>query len=669
MSSTGSLSSNAGPINVNEMVNSLIEAERKNRGTSLTDRAKALNALISNYGKLKSSVASFESALEKLAQQQFRTLNAKIRNGASGNGTTEDPFTASIKDDKSTRSLSHKLRSQTFTRDVLFRQGDSIAIKTGDGKPTFITLERDTTLAGLRDLINKSGAGVSASIVAGAGGDRLELESHTGGAGGAIRIMANNSLSAMAYGSTASGGGMTQVQAPRDAAKAAAGRYSVEVQQLAQAHKVGSAAIPPGKSFDQGILAIKTGTGSTTMIPLENRTLAGIRDAINKSDAGVTATIISSKEGEHLVIASKETGAASGMTITGTDDLAVFSTSPEGTLTLPELSAETAFDNGKLQLQVGGRMVDIVPTDTGGDGKIGLNDVMAAINGANAGVTASIAPGSKGERLVLTPSGNSPMALTGTDSYARLSGSITGQHLRPQDARVMIDGVMVSSAGNTVKDAISGIELELNRPTSANDRFTVDVTSDASGFTKAANELMSAYNSLVKEVSKMVETRVPKPRSEKIQQGPLARESAVKEFLGQLRKAMNATGNGTVSLSTIGFSFEKGGTLKLDAGKLAKAIDKNPDGIATLFTAKDGIMERLTSLAKSMLKDDGTIAETIKGAQNRLHETEARQTALNQRLKKLRDSYTRQFNQLNQTLAGMDQTRNYLLQQFQKSKS
>ncbi|MFT2612642.1 hypothetical protein ACMWPE_24950, partial [Escherichia coli] len=79
----------------------------------------------------------------------------------------------------------------------------------------------------------------------------------------------------------------------RDATRAAAGSYALSVEQLAQAHKLSSAGINPGTTFDVGVLAIKTGQGSTALIKPSNHTLAGVRDAINAAEAGVNASIVS----------------------------------------------------------------------------------------------------------------------------------------------------------------------------------------------------------------------------------------------------------------------------------------------------------------------------------------------------------------------------------------
>jgi flagellar hook-associated protein 2 len=118
--------------------------------------------------------------------------------------------------------------------------------------------------------------------------------------------------------------------------KAATGSYSVEVQQLAQQQKVRSDGFQsPLSVVGSGTLTIQYGTydsgtntfalnsakaAQTITIDPSNSTLAGVRDAINAANAGVSATIINDGASNRLVLTSKDTGAASGLRITVSDD-------------------------------------------------------------------------------------------------------------------------------------------------------------------------------------------------------------------------------------------------------------------------------------------------------------------------------------------------------------
>ncbi len=99
------------------------------------------------------------------------------------------------------------------------------------------------------------------------------------------------------------------------------GRYDVVVDRLASAHQISSNAFASGSSqvVGTGALNISLGSGSFSVnIDSTNNTLAGIRDAINtaSSNPGVTATLINAADGAHLVLTSRQTGAANAIQVT-----------------------------------------------------------------------------------------------------------------------------------------------------------------------------------------------------------------------------------------------------------------------------------------------------------------------------------------------------------------
>lgn len=679
--STGTISTSAGPLDVSTLVSQLISAESQTQLTPLTTQASSYNTLISAYGSLKSALSSYQSAIKALTAASFSAQKSSVSNAGTGSNLTTDPFTADVNSDNSTKILAQKLQSAGVSSGTTYNAGDSIAIKVGTNSPTFITLQANSTLAGVRDAINASKAGVTASITTDGSGDHLVLESTAGGTANTIKVTSNNSLSAFAYDpSSSTPSTMTQIQAPRDATKAASGTYSVAVSQLAQTQKLSSASIAPGTTFDNGILAIKTGTGSTAIIQPATNTLAGVRDAINSSDAGVNATIVSDGTNDHLVITAKDSGAANTIKITGTGNYSVFSADPSGTVISPNVTTGQTYTSGTLSLKVGDTTVAINPT-ANGSGNIDLNQVVSAINGASAGVTASISNDGSNDHLVLTPTGSSATAavsLTGTGDYSGLTMSGMGQLLKAQDAKLSIDGVAVTSTSNKVENVISGVTLNLSKVTTSADNFTLNISNDTSGITTAANSFVTAYNTLAKAVAGMTAQTPSTTLGQANTSAPLASESSVQTIMNQLRNTLFATvdgGNGISSLSDIGISFQKDGTLALDATKLSTATTNNFAGIANLFTgtdpdttnttsSKNGIVTKLQTLLTNLLSDSGIIASKTNGLQASLKINQDRQSTVQTRLSNLKDDYTNQFNRLNTTLASMQSTQSYLTQQL-----
>jgi flagellar hook-associated protein 2 len=118
--------------------------------------------------------------------------------------------------------------------------------------------------------------------------------------------------------------------------KAIPGTYSVEVQQLAQQQKIrsdgyagvssvvgsGTLTIQYG-DYDSGTNAFTLNSAraaQTVTIDPANNTVAGVRDAINAANIGVSATIINDGSTNRLVLTSKDPGAANSIKITASDD-------------------------------------------------------------------------------------------------------------------------------------------------------------------------------------------------------------------------------------------------------------------------------------------------------------------------------------------------------------
>lgn len=132
---------------------------------------------------------------------------------------------------------------------------------------------------------------------------------------------------------------------------AAIGTLDVQINRLAQAHKMGSQAIADkdtttlGGAGDQLTITVD---GTATVLDLGGMTLTQIRDTINEADAGVTATLVSENDTSHrLVLTSTETGSAKAMSLgfTGTlgTDLGMATINNVGSLA--ELDAEIVVDN------------------------------------------------------------------------------------------------------------------------------------------------------------------------------------------------------------------------------------------------------------------------------------------------------------------------------------
>ncbi|KGY13836.1 flagellar capping protein [Vibrio tubiashii] len=92
--------------------------------------------------------------------------------------------------------------------------------------------------------------------------------------------------------------------------EAIAGRYAIDVLQLAQSHKIASDVLPEDAKFGPGKLQISMGGDKFSIDVQENSKLIDIVRGINgsKSNPGVRAAVINDTEGPRLIVASNQSG-------------------------------------------------------------------------------------------------------------------------------------------------------------------------------------------------------------------------------------------------------------------------------------------------------------------------------------------------------------------------
>ena len=119
-----------------------------------------------------------------------------------------------------------------------------------------------------------------------------------------------------------------------DSTKANRGTYSVEVTSLAGAQALASRDVFADRdatSVGQGSLTLSVGDKTTNItVDSSNDTLQGLANAINDSDAGVSAGVIDTGNGFQLVLSADETGTANAVSISVAGDTGGTDTDNQG---------------------------------------------------------------------------------------------------------------------------------------------------------------------------------------------------------------------------------------------------------------------------------------------------------------------------------------------------
>lgn len=247
-----------------------------------------------------------------------------------------------------------------------------------------------------------------------------------------------------------------------------------------------------------------------------------------------------------------------------------------------------------------------------------LSGVRDAINSANVGVSASIINDGTTNRLVLTSASGAANSLkiavtdgdgnnTDMSGLSQLAYDPEGvenmvETLAAKNSTVVVDGITISSATNQVSTAIQGVTLNLAK-TNVGSPTKVTVSRDTSSVTTAVDSFVKSYNDLAKTIKDLTsydaKTKVA---------GTLLGDSVVRSVQSQIRGVLNTAvrdlnGENT-TLSSIGVSFQKDGTLKLDSSKLSAAVNSDATRVAGLFAAvgkaEDGLIQYVSSTSSTL---------------------------------------------------------------------
>ncbi|MFH1493286.1 MAG: flagellar filament capping protein FliD [Pseudomonadota bacterium] len=295
-----------------------------------------------------------------------------------------------------------------------------------------------------------------------------------------------------------------------------------------------------------------------------------------------------------------------------------------------------------------------------------LTGVRDAINAANAGVTATVVTSGTDSYLSLTSN------QSGTASVMRVTGDVAALNYDPStntgsliqnagdeaaDAALKINGIALTSSGNTISDAVEGLTITLK----ATGTTTVSVARDTSGLSAGVNALVKAYNDFAK-----ISTDLSRFDATTKQGGPLIGDSTLRSTQNTFRNLLGKvpselSGVSLQRLSDIGVTMQKDGTLAVDSAKLDAAISSDFTGVANLVSAYGGA---INTAAEGMVGTDGLIETRTDGLNASIKSITNQSESIQQRLIQTEDRYRRQFTALDTLIASMTQTSNFLTQQL-----
>jgi len=370
----------------------------------------------------------------------------------------------------------------------------------------------------------------------------------------------------------------------------------------------------------------------------------------NSNTTAFTATAsTSAAAGSHTV---EVTALATAQRTAGTVAFASSTSSVNGGMSMALTLGGTAFS--------GGTTISIA---AGHDTPQGMVD---AINEANVGLSAYLVntgDASTPYKVVVNGKSGADNAFTITASdTSSIGGDIdsgfgfSSSNLQDAaDAAATIDGISVTSSGNTITGAIPGLTLVL-KGTNSGAAAAVDLSNDTSVAKGKVNALVTAYNdanSLMDELTNPKSTLATYG-------GTLAGNSTVRTLRDQMRAMVTSVSDTAPSSSVsyfhdIGVELDKSGKLTVNSVKLDLAFDTDFTNTVTLLsgnqqdlsaydtTTSAGIAGDASRSLYNLLKSTGTVSTESANATSRITSYQDDLSKLDDRMTRLLEHYTKQF--------------------------
>lgn len=290
-----------------------------------------------------------------------------------------------------------------------------------------------------------------------------------------------------------------------------------------------------------------------------------------------------------------------------------------------------------------------------------LEDVRDAINAdADAGVSASIIFDGTDYRLALSSSETGEDAsITGLT----MGGALEGEIFNPgQNAEFNVNGIPITSATNQVEGAIEGVTLSLQEGDGATS--TINIQRDEGTIREAITDFVDAYNEFKSTIGTLTAFDVDNETS-----GALNGESAVRSVENTLRSVLAAGSEGGElnMLADLGISLTRTGTLSIDDDKLNQVIANDRGELAEFFAGGEnsvGLAANVGTSIEQMLSTNGVVKGAITSAENRIENLNDRFARVESSIDSTISRYRTQFGQLDSMISQMNQTSDYLTQQF-----
>ncbi|EOG8151889.1 flagellar filament capping protein FliD [Citrobacter werkmanii] len=275
--------------------------------------------------------------------------------------------------------------------------------------------------------------------------------------------------------------------------------------------------------------------------------------------------------------------------------------------------------------------IDLAAADEDGDSFIDASELVDAINDSddNPGVSAALVKTDGTTTIMLTSDTTGAQSafsvnVTGNTSFSDQITASKNNVTDAQDAEIHLGsqtGPAITSSSNTFDDVIPGVTMtftEASDPDDPNDVTTFTVAEDSSGSQEKVQTFVDAYNTLIDTIDSLTSYG-----DDDTAAGVFAGDAGMNSLANQMDDIAHASYGG-VSIVDYGITLDSDGHLQIDSTQFSEEMEKNPDGLTSIFVGEDSMVAQMDDLMDSYLdSSNGIIAmrqENIDDQQSKIQD-------------------------------------------------
>jgi len=648
-----------------KIVTALVTAEKAGKQSAIDRRTSDVDASVSGMAKLKSSLKTLQTAVQKVDDQNefnFSSLtnSAPTAISASFDSSISLPGTYKISvsqlaqnDVYQADAVSDVLEVDTYTLNAAVSSSGSVSFTHGGITYTkAFDTDAATTMSGLVAAINAGTAGstVTAAVTS------STVFTITNDSGSDTQ-MTKGTISGTSNGSAA---------LTISTADTTAGIGAVTVDQN-------------GTSVATVVIKVGSGAAETITLAAGSTSLTDLVTGINALTADVSARLVETSSGSYRVVVEGPQGSDNALTITDS----VFGLQTTNVQEVDTYTLGAAVSSGGSASFTFGGTTYTQAFDT--NAATTMSGLVAAINAGSAGstVTAAATSGtvftitndtSSDTQLTKgtiggTSDNSTPLAVTIADTT---NGSDGNKIQSAQNATLSVNGLSISSASNEVNSVVPGLELNLLATTTT--PVVMSVSRDTSVAKQAIIDLVAAYNTF-EGVFKGL-TAVGSVTEEA---GSLKSDSSIRSIRevvrGFLLADSSTPGTSKQGFTDIGISVQRNGSFLVDSTVLGAALSSNYTDITKMFTGNTDNQSRYSTDGRGIAGDvankisgylayDGIVKLRESSYATKKTALTTDQAALDKKMASVEARYTKQFSTMSKIMDEMKSTQEYLESQL-----